>query len=101
MAGARAARKSAVTSDLWVVTSYFNPCRYKTKRENFDAFMDGMRETGANVLTAELAFADEEFELEPGPDVLHLRGSGIMWQKERLLNLAIAHLPDSCRKVAW
>lgn len=24
-----------------------------------------------------------------------------MWQKERLLNLALAHLPEACQKVAW
>ena len=77
-----------MSSDLWVITSYFNPCRYKTKRENYDTFMEGMRETGANVLTAELAFDNEEFELAPGPAVLQLRGGGVMWQKERLLNLA-------------
>jgi len=90
-----------MVSDLWVITCYFNPCRYKTKRKNFDLFLAGMKKVGANVLTVELAFADEEFELEPGDGVLQLRGNGVMWQKERLLNIAAAALPKSCTKIAW
>jgi hypothetical protein len=32
---------------------------------------------------------------------MQFRGTGVLWQKERLLNVAAAHLPPSCRKVAW
>ncbi len=90
-----------MSSDLWVVTCYFNPCRYRTKRENFDEFMAGMKEVGANVLVVEAAFGDEPYELEAGEGVLQLRGNGVMWQKECLLNIAVASLPKECRKVAW
>ena len=90
-----------MSSDLWAITSYFNPCRYKTKRENFDLFKAGMEASGANLLVVEMAFGDEEFELEPSDNVLQLRGTGVMWQKERLLNVAAARLPSSCTKVAW
>lgn len=90
-----------MSSDFWVITCYFNPARYKTKRRNFDAFMAGMREAGANVLVVESAFNDDPFELEPGENVLQLRGTGVMWQKERLLNIAAAQLPPSARKIGW
>ncbi|MCL6728717.1 hypothetical protein [Sphingomonas hankyongi] len=90
-----------MASDFWVITCYFNPCRYKTKRYNFDLFMDGMKKSGANVLVAELAFGEEEFELPAGDGVLRLRGDGLMWQKERLLNIAAATLPKSCTKIGW
>jgi hypothetical protein len=90
-----------MSSDLWAITCYFNPCRYQTKRANFDAFRAGMAKNGANLLTVELAFEDEPFELPESNDVLRLRGGGLMWQKERLLNIAAATLPASCRKVAW
>jgi Glycosyl transferase family 2 len=89
------------TSDLWVVTCYFNPCRYRTKRKNFDTFMDGMSSVGANVLVVELAFGDEPFELPAGDRVLQLRGKSLMWQKERLLNIAAAAVPRECPKIAW
>jgi 8-oxo-dGTP pyrophosphatase MutT (NUDIX family) len=88
-------------SDLWAITCYFNPCRYQTKRANYDAFVAGMAAVGANLLTVELAFGDEPFELPESDTVLRLRGGGVMWQKERLLNIAAATLPESCRKIAW
>ena len=59
-----------------------------------------MREA-ANVLAVESAFGDDPFELEPGDNVLQLRGTGVMWQKERLLNIAAARLPASARKIGW
>ncbi len=90
-----------MSSDFWVITCYFNPARFKTKRRNFDAFMAGMRNAGANVLVVESAFGDDPFELEPGDNVLQLRGTGVMWQKERLLNIAAARLPASARKIGW
>ena len=90
-----------MSSDFCVITSYFNPARYKTKRRNFDAFMENMAKFDANVLVVELAFGDDDFDLEPGENVLQFRGSDVMWQKERLLNVAVAQLPESCTKVGW
>jgi hypothetical protein len=90
-----------MNSDFWVIACYFNPARFKTKRLNFDAFMGGMRDVGANVLVVESAFGDDPFELESGENVLQLRGTGVMWQKERLLNIAAAKLPASARKIGW
>lgn len=90
-----------MSSDFCVITSYFNPARYRTKRQNFDAFIDGMASVGARVLIVEQASGDDPFELEPGDNVLQLRGGDVMWQKERLLNVAVAQLPSSIRKVGW
>lgn len=90
-----------MSSDLWVITSYFNPARYTTKRRNFDAFMAGIEEVGANVIVVEMAFGEAKFELEPIEGVIQFRGPAVMWQKERLLNVAAARLPASCRKIAW
>jgi hypothetical protein len=89
------------SADLWVITAYFNPCRYRARRENFELFMAGLESVGANVLTVELTFGDEDFELPESEYVLRLRGDNILWHKERLLNLAAAALPALCRKIAW
>jgi hypothetical protein len=86
---------------LWIITAYFNPCRYVRKKQNFDLFCAGMNSIGANLLVIELALEDGAFELGDEHNVLRMRGNGLMWQKERLLNLANAHLPASCSKVAW
>lgn len=54
------------------------------------------------LVAVELSF-NGAFELGPGDaDVLvQLHGGDIMWQKERLLNIGLRHLPAGCRNVAW
>lgn len=87
--------------DLWCVTTYFNPAHYRTRRANFEAFVAPVRAAHIPVLTVECAVGGDPFELPPGPDVVQVRGPHILWQKERLINLAIAHLPSAASKVAW
>lgn len=60
-----------------------------------------MLEAGVKLLVVELAFDDQSFQLESTTRALQLRGNGIMWQKERLLNRAVETLPESCRKIMW
>ena len=86
---------------LSVITTYFNPCRYATRRRNYDTFMAGMRRAGVACITVECAFGDDAFELPPALDVLQVRSHAVLWQKERLLNLAASWLPPRCRYVAW
>lgn len=88
-------------SELVVLTTYFNPCRYVSRRQNYDVFMQGMRAAGLTCITVECAFGDAAFELPTAADVLQLRSATLLWQKERLLNLAASWLPASCRYVAW
>jgi hypothetical protein len=87
--------------DLWIVTSYFNPQRYNTKRRNYELFLDNIERSQLKWMVVECAFGNAPFELKRSPRVLQVRARHIMWQKERLLNLAIQQLPDSCEKVAW
>lgn len=90
-----------MSSDFCVITSYFNPARYRTKRQNFDVFMEGMAKLNAQVRVIELAFGDDDFELKTAENVLQFRGKDIMWQKERLLNVAVSQLPPGITKVGW
>lgn len=86
---------------LYAITPYFNPCRYRTRRANYDAFIAGMARQKIPCLTVESAFRDEPFELEPGLGVVQVRADTVLWQKERLLNLAASWLPERCTAVAW
>jgi hypothetical protein len=88
-------------SDIWVLTSYFNSRGYESKRLNFARFLEGMHSVCAPVLVVELAFGEAPFELLNVDPCLRLRCECILWQKERLLNLALKQLPPSCTKVAW
>lgn len=84
---------------LWAITSYFNPVGYKRRLQNYRMFR---RKLNVPLVTAELAYHDD-FELTPdAAEVLvQVRGGDVLWQKERLLNLALAALPDDCDAVAW
>jgi hypothetical protein len=90
-----------MAKDLRIVTAYFNPRRYSTKKFNFDMFAARLMLTDAKLLVIEMALKDGEFELGDDHEVIRVRGNSVMWQKERLLNVAIANLPASCTKVAW
>jgi hypothetical protein len=73
----------------------------KTRLTNFDFFASKLYQSNINLLVIECAFGDVPFSLYPSPNVLQVRAKDIMWQKERLLNVAISRLPRTCTKVAW
>ena len=91
-------RKERV-QDLWAITCYFNPVGYRRRLANYSLFRKALN---VPLVTVELASADG-FQLGPGDAdiLLQLRGHDIMWQKERLLNVALKAVPDTCRKIAW
>lgn len=86
-------------SDIWAITAYFNPVGYERRLANYHVFRSRL---SVPLVTVELAYG-EEFELGEGDaDVLvQLRSTDILWQKERLLNIALTALPLTCRKVVW
>lgn len=85
--------------ELWAITSYFNPARYKRRRANYRHFRANL---GVPLVTVELSF-DGSFELAAGDAEILIQRTGgdVMWQKERLLNLALEGLPPGCDTVAW
>ena len=86
-------------NDFWAITSYFNPLSYRNRQANYRIFRERL---GVPLVTVELAYGPR-FELdESDADILiQLRGGDVLWQKERLLNLALDALPAECTKVAW
>jgi hypothetical protein len=91
----------ALRSDIGVISCYFNANRFKSKHDNYTRFVTGIERLNLPYRVVECAFANAPFELADAPETLRVRGSNILWQKERLLNLALASLPPSCTKVAW
>ncbi|HML08369.1 MAG TPA: hypothetical protein VK430_09630 [Xanthobacteraceae bacterium] len=84
---------------MWAVTSYFNPARYKRRLQNYRTFR---KKLAAPLVTVELSF-DGDFELKDGDaDILiQISGGAVVWQKERLLNLAIKSVPSDVDRIAW
>ncbi len=87
--------------DFGIVTCYFNPGGFRSKKANYELFMAPIRQGGLDCVTVECAFGDAPFELEAGPGVVQIRSNSVMFQKERLLNIAVAALPAQVTKVAW
>ncbi|MBP6608493.1 MAG: hypothetical protein KA258_02825 [Deltaproteobacteria bacterium] len=90
-----------VAPDLWVIAAYYNPHGYQTRAHNYALFATSLARSGIPLLTVECAFGDEPFVLSDSATVLKLRCQSVLWQKERLLNVAIATLPPTCTKIAW
>jgi hypothetical protein len=86
-------------ANLWAITCYFNPVGYHRRLENYRMFRRRLR---VPLVAVELSF-DGKFELAPGDaDVLvQVHSPSILWQKERLLNVALKSLPNACDTVAW
>jgi hypothetical protein len=84
---------------LWAITSYFNPAGYRRRRENYRVFR---KRLAVPLVAVELAYGSH-FELnENDAEILvQLRGGDVLWQKERLLNLALGVLPRHCKNVVW
>ena len=65
------------------------------------------RQQGLPLVVVELTFGNTApFSLldQQDAEVLVQRRtqpSNVLWQKERLLNIALEHLPDNCTKVVW
>lgn len=91
-----------MVTDTWVITCYSNPLGFRTRRLNFRVFADTLRKQHGRLLVVEMTGPDGSFELDDRDfDVIRLRGNGFIWQKERMLNIALSHLPAECRKVVW
>lgn len=88
-----------MSDSFWAITCYFNPNNYKRRLANYHVFRNFL--TGP-LLTIEWS-STGEFQLKKNDaDILiQLAGGDVMWQKERLLNIALQNLPSNCDKVAW
>jgi hypothetical protein len=85
---------------LTVLTAYFNPARYHSRRRNYLTFADHVRASpGARLLTVECAFGGEPFELDADDGMLQVRAEHPLWIKENLLNLGLARVDTPY--VAW
>jgi hypothetical protein len=82
---------------LAAVTCHFNPCGYRRLRENYFRFREALR--GCPLYTIEVSF-DGTFYL-PSDWQVRADERHLMWQKEQLINVAIARLPDRYEQVAW
>ena len=119
-AAAAAAAATAGKVDDWLssdsygkfigISTFFNPGRHENKVENFRKFKGAVAAQGLQMLCVELVFGDSTFQLldassdAPDCEIMVQRRTSegnTLWQKERLLNIALDNLPASVTKVMW
>lgn len=83
----------------WAITAYFNPGRFRRRHANYQVFRRALK---LPLLTVEWS-PEARFDLHDGDadTLVRVSGGDLMWQKERLLNLAVSRLPADCEHVAW
>lgn len=89
---------------FWVVSCYFNPCRYENRLKNCLSFAKKLRAQNVNLLLIELCTDPGLAHLSDGICTKYVRvvSPDVLWSKERLLNVAIEkHLPRDCTGVCW
>jgi hypothetical protein len=88
---------------LYVITPIFNPHGYRVRYELYRPFAKHVEESGATLITIELAVRDRPFEVtEAGnPNHIQLRTEHTLWYKEPLINIALRQLPVDWEYVAW
>ncbi len=84
---------------MWAITCYFNPIGYRKRLENYRIFRERLI---IPLVTVELS-QNGDYHLRPGDaDILvQIKCPDLLWQKERLLNIALRSVPRDCDTVAW
>jgi hypothetical protein len=95
-----------VNTDLYIVTTVFNPFGFKSRVRLYNHFKKHMEDSGAKLFTVEAAFGDRPFEAtSPHNSMnLQLRTNQVIWHKERLINLGMKklfHWVPSARYLGW
>lgn len=84
------------------ITCFFNTGQ-QLRLPNYRIFHEGISKEGIPLHTIELAFGDVEFQLNnsDADNLVQIRTTDVMWQKERLLNILLEDLPPQYDKVLW
>ncbi|MCP5112425.1 MAG: hypothetical protein GY953_16495 [bacterium] len=81
-------------SPNWAITSYFNPAAYQRRLWAYQIFR---RKLTLPLVTVELSYApDFELANSDAEILIQIHGRDVLFQKGRLLNVAIDAVPKSC-----
>ena len=89
---------------LHVVSVYFNPFRYQTRRKLCHEFIDHMKQAPNVVLhMVEVVFGDRPYEMTSAsdPNCVRLRTNDVLWLKENATNVGLTRLPDDWKYAAY
>lgn len=84
---------------IWTITTYYNPQKYSSRYNNFKTFSQNIQ---TPLLVVEFSH-NGQFQLckDDATILIQIPKGDILWQKERLLNIALQNLPKEVDNVAW
>lgn len=93
-------KKTHTKPRLAVITTYFNPQNYTSRKNNYLKFSERIKKQ-CDLFPIELSVDGKFFICDER--VIKIRGNrnNLLWQKERLLNLALEHIPSKYNNIAW
>lgn len=96
-------RPDTLADPLYVVTTIFDPHRFRSRWKLYQDFKYMVAHSGAVLYVAEIAYGAREFVITTpdNPRHLQLRTSHDFWAKENALNLLVQRLPHDWKYVAW
>lgn len=82
-------------SRVHVITSYFNPVRYKSRKKNHIKWLNYWKRSGIEPWVVEVALGNRHFEVTESDNSKHLqlRSLNEIWHKEAALNEMVKRLP--------
>jgi len=81
-----------------VITTHFNPAGHAALSQTFAQWRPTLGPLPVRCLELSIDNAPREI---PSSDLIHGGPQNLLWQKERLINLALWSLPDRVRYLAW
>ncbi|HOS15843.1 MAG TPA: hypothetical protein PKX15_02340, partial [Bacteroidales bacterium] len=91
-----------MNNDIAVISTFFNPLKYKNRYENYLKFQNFIYDCGLkdHFYVSELLYNNEEPFINH-ENVIRFKMEDIFWHKERALNLTAKILPKQYSKVIW
>lgn len=90
--------------EFWCMTQYFNPMGFKSRFDNFLNFYNHIIGQCPNMIFIEVARQEDQFVLQDyvyEGHLVQIIDNSLIWQKERVFNMAVKWLPKTCTKIAW
>lgn len=82
---------------IHAITTYFNPCQYRLRLENYHKFRERFERHNVPLITVEVS-PNGRFQTD---SQIRIVAKTFLWQKERLFNLALEKIPLCYDKIAW
>lgn len=92
-----------VSAPLYVVTSMFNPNRYRARYDLYWGFRKHVQDSGGHLITVEAALRNRHHEVTEctDPNDIQVRTTSELWFKENLMNVGVTCLPEDWEYVAF